>query len=772
MLAAVALLAAFGVAVLVVSRNAGLTAEIVGSAVGVCGFAWSVAIFVLPRLREPVGTLDTAKVAALPAVVPTGLLPSIVRDRDYELGQLRRRLRRLPGEFVVLTGMGGVGKSTIACTFAERVERTRVRWRHADVWFVSAADPSSLAGALATVARDLGAPDGDIEAVGMGRPDAPDRLWRLLHNARRKWVLIFDNADDPSVLARPVAARGPQRSSGSPADGAGWVRPSRRGLVVVTSRIADPSMWGRHARIMLVRPLEEPDAIQVLLDRAPHAGDADQARPLARRLGCLPLTLKVAGSYLNADPVSGMSFRDYEIELMMTAKPELKAQASERDVPVRTFEISLNDLSRKGVPQARSLLRLLACYASPTPIPRGLFHSERLRGLLAPDGSAKPRYELEQGLQELMHHSLIEFQQADVVVHPVIADACRAHLQADDGLVDAVLVRQVAVELMVGRLGDLGLERPPDVEKEPSRWPALVPYGPHLHALLGTVANQLDDLHVRDLLTAATLLAHVEIYYGAIAEAKRLAEAALDKIALLADDQADSLTTRHYLAWFLVLLRQPEKAEGLYRNVLENRERILGPSHLDTLWTRHELAWVKACRRSWPEAEADYRRVLAELVHAIGEDDPAILITRHELAWAIANQGRGEEAERLLIDVLAARRRMLGDYHLRTLQTRHELAWAIAVQGRWAEAEVMYREVLDARGSRLRADHPDTLTAMQELAWTIAAQGRHHEALELYQSILAARQAALGADDPDTQATSQAIEALQRGQITVPRHIA
>ena len=176
------------------------------------------------------------------------------------------------------------------------------------------------------------------------------------------------------------------------------------------------------------------------------------------------------------------SFRDYEIELMLTRKPELKAAASDREIPIRTFEISLDDLSRKGVPQARPLLRLLSCYASPTPIPRGLLRPAGLRGMLAPDGRANAQHELEQGLQELKNHSLIGFEQADdagagqrnVVVHPLVADTNREHLRVDDDpVIDAALVRNLAVDLLAGQIGQLDVEQPAD-------WPSYLIHGPHL----------------------------------------------------------------------------------------------------------------------------------------------------------------------------------------------------------------------------------------------------------------------------------------------------
>ena len=93
-------------------------------------------------------------------------------------------------------------------------------------WWVSAADRASLTGGLVTVARQIGASSADIEAIEGDAGDAPDRLWTLLDQVRRPWLLVLDNADDPSVLGQAAstahAAGAPQRASAaSPADGPG-----------------------------------------------------------------------------------------------------------------------------------------------------------------------------------------------------------------------------------------------------------------------------------------------------------------------------------------------------------------------------------------------------------------------------------------------------------------------------------------------------------------------------------------------------------------------
>ena len=155
-------------------------------------------------------------------------------------------------------------------------------------------------------------------------------------------------------------------------------------------------------------------------------------------------------------------------------------------------------------------------------------------------------------------------------------------------MIDAALIRNLAVDLLAGQIGQLDVEQPAD-------WPSYLIHGPHLHALFQTVADQLDGAHLRGLIGTATLAAQAHHSCGAITEARRLARIALARLSLLPGDDLDSLRTQHNLAWFLVILRQPREAEAIYRNVLAARERMLGPDDPESLWTRHELAWLAAC---------------------------------------------------------------------------------------------------------------------------------------------------------------------------------
>ncbi|MFC6878968.1 MULTISPECIES: tetratricopeptide repeat protein [Actinomadura] len=769
--------------------DAGLVWTAVGTVgtVASLGFAW-----VQVRTQragaaapEPEAERGAADIFGMSVAVPTGALPVEVRGRDAVLGELKRWAARpgsagaagAAGAVVVLAGMGGQGKTTLATALAgHRAARGK------PVWWVSAADRSSLAAGLVTVARRLGASRADLEAIAYGAGDAPDRLWALLERAPAGWLLVLDNADEPGVLAGVAA----------PGDGTGWLRPSKRGLTVVTSRDADPGTWGRHAVVRNVGALGEDDAALVLLDLAPRAGSVEGARALARRLGCLALALRLAGGYLNSGGARWRTFDEYRHALDDgDGLGRLDGGGDPRTVVMRTWEISLDGLERDGFPLARTLLRLLSCFAPATPIPYGL---------LDPPLVPASERDVERALDGLARFGLIECRDRGIAVHPLVADTNRAHL---DGA-ERARVAGAAADLVAAAVRRLSLDRPGD-------WPAHHALGPHLHAVFGSVADALDRARLAALAGSAREVSEVLRMTAAAEAGERLCLAALPHLDgrgpgalalrhelgrltaargrwteaaeaytrllpemrdVLGADDPGVLALRHDLGWVTAVLGRLDEAEEIFRGLLPDRVRVSGADARGAIDTRHEIAWVAGVRGRWTEAEAGYREVLRDRRRLLGDDHPDTLITVHELAWALSGQGRLDEAEAVHRDNLRTRRRVLGDDHPRTFGTRHELAWLDALRGRWADAERRYRALLADRRRALGDDHPDTLATRHELAWTAASQGRADEAAAAYAHLLRARERVLGADHPDTRATATALAELRRGRVHTARHLA
>jgi hypothetical protein len=108
---------------------------------------------------------------------------------------------------VVLCGLGGAGKTSVALEYAHRrLGQVEVAWQ------LPAEDPAVLAAGFGELAAQLGAAD---------RGDPVASVHGMLSANPAPWLLLFDNAPDRASVARFVPPAGPGRvlitSSGRPA---------------------------------------------------------------------------------------------------------------------------------------------------------------------------------------------------------------------------------------------------------------------------------------------------------------------------------------------------------------------------------------------------------------------------------------------------------------------------------------------------------------------------------------------------------------------------
>jgi CRP-like cAMP-binding protein/tetratricopeptide (TPR) repeat protein len=741
-----------------------------------------------------------------PVAPPLGKLPVTVRGRDALLGEFRRALRPYPwraSRTFVIAGMGGLGKSTVALA-AARMARDR-GYR---VWWVGATDTALLTSGMREVLRELHAPESVVAPVREGARTASARAWEFLngeHAGGRRWLLIFDGADNAAVLAGADSA--------TPADGTGWLPADPAGMVIVTTRNRDPQVWGTAVTLRELKPLTDEASAEVLRDLAPEVADPEgrEARELSRRLGGLPLALHLAGAYLGSTFARWSTFADYHEALDSVELPAALADiegpgADIRDNVQRTWDLSLDALEAEGRPQARPLLLVLSCFAPATPIPAWLLRLRPLANLLlhqagrpaagegGDDAEAGWRV-LREGLQGLSHIGLIEISNGSgpagvnaVTVHPVVADANRSRL-ATIAASERTGVQSAAVAQLEAAAAGLDPTRPGD-------WPAWRLLVPHLNSVIDLLADDLDPAVLARLLTVSAAGTEALLSGGRLAAAEKLAQASVEAAAFFSRDDPAAMTARGCLADTLVRRGRSGEAEVLYRELLADRCRVQGDDHLDTLATRHDLAAAIGMQGRYGEAEELYRgligddyrllgpehretlaaqanlarmiglqgryaeaedlgaQVLADQRKVLGDKDPDSLITRQNIARVTGKAGRYGEAEQLYREVLADRREVLGHDHPDTLSTRHRLARMIGLQGRYAEAEEQCQQILQDRHRLLGEDHPDNLATRHRLARMLGLQGRYADAEPMFRQVLAARRRTLGDDHPDTLATS------------------
>lgn len=630
-----------------------------------------------------------------------------LRGRAALLKNLRQQCgERGDGRLHVLHGLSGSGKTALALELVHALQAHFGAAFAPYAWWIDGQQAALFEGGLRAVARRLGLPGDVVEAE-----EVVDVLWQRLNESKRPWLLVVDGVSDPSLLNGP----------GQLAAGTGWIRPHScpSGLVLITTYDGTTDVWGSGAALHPVLPLAERDAAKVLFDHAgPNAGSWSGAVRLARRLGGLPLALRMAGSYLAEVNAMPDAFRDTD----MPAEFDAFVQALDGPVgrglnpaPViaDTWRLALDMLERRGFPYASAVLELLSSFAD-APIPYALV-------LRAPLLDGQPGFESIDGstiwrtLRALAALSLIDFCPSESDDPPVSASedvpaSVRVHPLIRD-LSGTSRYLSVAVTLL-GRACSVEQVGKPE---EPDAWAAWSLLAPHALRLVEQ-------------------------------------EASLGGVSLnvqVAGTEAAEMAGRYLQARGL-----SRQAGAVFEKVFEWRMRLMGPRAPETLTAQHNLAGALHDMGELARAEAVYRSVWQSHSAARGESFPHALTARHELGRVLHDMGNLSEAEEHLSAVLESRRHLQGSDHSHTLSAQHELARVQHDLGHWEVARQNYAHVLQARRRDLGDNHPRTLTVLHNLACLAQDEGRLESALPQLRSVHAARLQILGNAHPQTLSTA------------------
>jgi tetratricopeptide (TPR) repeat protein len=650
-----------------------------------------------------------------------GRPPGILRDREELREALGAAVAGPGGEVHVVHGMGGCGKTALAYwLFNEAVHA------HGRVGFwVNASELMSLRAGMLAVAGDRGAEAGELAAAAGGRRAAADLVWHYLDHSADPWLLVLDNADDPTVL-----------------EGGAWLRSSDRGTVLVTTRHATSPLWrgpGVHRHALGVLPLE--DAAQVLCDLAPDAGDLESARKVAERLGRLPLALTLAGSHLAHQLLESWSMDEYDRKLgeestaIVDRGAPGRGAGQSRQLVGRTWQLSLDALAEQGLPEATTLLRLLSFLAADpvplsvlVPVARGEVTLDGLEPVLRPE-------QLEPALKGLIDHSLAELVNVDGVrcvrAHGVLLDSVAGGVREDR----RAFVANAAASLLEAALPEQGSDSPETRSR-------LALLAPHATRLLAVAADE----------RTATLGVRVlrQVYEsGDYAAALALAPTVVGAVrGVLGAEHRLVLDAQHLQGTALFRMGRFAEAEALHREVLERRDALLGADDVDTLHSCAALSQSLDLLDRDAEAESWGRRALDGYRRTLGEDSAEALFIWCGLIELLPQLGREREFAEEGAALMESCERALGADHPTTVLARHDYAGGLFEFGRYAEAESLARRVLADRIRLQGPDHPLTLSATSLTARIAHGLGRIDEAIGIMKELSERRARVLGHEHP------------------------
>jgi serine/threonine-protein kinase len=191
-----------------------------------------------------------------------------------------------------------------------------------------------------------------------------------------------------------------------------------------------------------------------------------------------------------------------------------------------------------------------------------------------------------------------------------------------------------------------------------------------------------------------------------------------------------------------------EASEPLYREALELRRELFGPSHLEVASSLNDLAVLYHEQADLDRAEPLYREALELRRKLLDPQHTDLAITLANLAALLRDRGALDAAEPLLQEAVAINRQVLGETSPAFAFNVQGLAMLQLRRGNAEAAVAGLREVLAIQSHREPVEHPDRGTTLHNLGLALEAQGDLEGALEAYRDATAMYRTTLGERHP------------------------
>ncbi|HYQ69426.1 tetratricopeptide repeat protein [Actinophytocola sp.] len=622
-----------------------------------------------------------------------------VVGRASELDALRAAFRSTNVQ--VLTGMGGVGKTSLARAYAQRH-----RDDYGVLWWVRAEDPAAIDAEFRPLLEVL-LPPGEAARV----PNARMTAFTHLSQQSKPWLLVLDNVPDAAV--------------------AHDLLPAGDCDVLITSR-ANIS-----PKATTVEPLATAAAIELLTVRSGDVNPA-AAEALAQELGGLPLALIQAAGFAHKNAIDLATYH----RLYRDRSAELHREGRPADYPhtvATTWRLAIDHLSEP----AREMLNILAFYA-PDAIPMELLFREmhewdrvRTIGELVENSLIMQA----ENVGTVTMHRLVQVATRDLLgpeVHPWAARA-RALVAAAMPHEDRVLSSRNSVDIWNALrthtralLGHVSQEHPETlaIRHSLADWIGNVERSRDLLAELLPIRERVLGAEHPDTLRTRHLLAHWTAVAGdMVAGYGQFVRLLPIQERVLGVEHIDTLRTRDGIAYWTSRLGNVARARDLYAELLSMRKRALGAEHPQTLHTRLKLA---ECTADYLSDAARARDGFVELVpiqkRLLGNDHVDTLITRVNAARWTGKAGDAAGARDQYVELVPVVEQICRKEDRFLLYIRRELAHWTGEAGDVARAQELWAELRLALERVPHVRDPGISTTRETLNyWAELAFGEEEE---------------------------------------------
>jgi tetratricopeptide (TPR) repeat protein len=472
----------------------------------------------------------------------------------------------------------------------------------------------------------------------------------LCNESNGRWIMIVDNANDPSVFfSLPMARLTTEESSSTQTSQllSDFLLHSQSGSILITSRSRDLAfrLTGSYDGIIAMSPMDEQHALALLCKKLTSKANDEDAVELVKNLDYMPLAITQAAAYIRQRAPRYTVSRHLK-ELLVNDKGwmsllqkdvgDSRRDGTASNSIIATWQISFEHI-RRDRPSAAQLLSFISLFDRQG-IPEYLLY--KLGDIdseadSAVDPTDKSAIDFEDDIYTLTNYSLISSNISESMfeMHRLVQFSMKRWLTLCGEL-----------EKWKERYIRIMHEAFPEPSYE--NWTVCQALFPHTEVLLSyRPANRkcLEEW-------AATLskAASYARYKGSYIVAGKMEQEALDlREEVLGKEHPDTLISTNNFALLLLNQGKYDEAEPLYRQTLALRGKVLGREHPDTLMSMNNLALLLDYQGKYDEAEPMYRQTLALTERVLGKEHPNTLLSMNNLALLLGSQGKYDEAEPL-----------------------------------------------------------------------------------------------------------------------------
>ena len=595
--------------------------------------------------------------------------------RDSELATLKTALENsnITAVTQAIAGLGGVGKTQLAVEYAYREAAN-----FALVWWVRAEVETSLRFDLEQLALTIGLVEQNTDPQR-----AIDAVLDFLQSKAGRWLLIFDNANNPTEVQSYLPKGG-------------------RGQIIITSRWQN---WHGFAQPVPVKVWKTPQAVKFLIKRTGRK-DKEGAAKLAEKLGYLPLALEHAGAYLAKNRtlslVAYLEKFDQEQQKLALLEKGVLATEYHQDTIRTTWAMALEKL-----PDISADLLTLCAYLAPDEIPLSIFKNhasvlpESLTELATDD------FVMSETISDLQEYSLVEPSKnwAAFSVHRLLQLVIR---ETNQNLTHSNqhFFLTTAVRL-INAVSPTGIY-------DYRTWDKYVPILPH--SLI--VAEQAEPLEL-ELGVLGRLINQAGLYLqgrGDYIRARLLFERALKSHRkYYGDEHLEVAAIINNLGCLLHVLGDLQNAKIYLEKAISIWEIAYGLKHTQTAIGYNNLGSLLQAIGELSNAKIYLEKALAIHQNTLGEKHPDLAQSYNNLGLLLHTLGDLSTAKTYLKKALVIYEKDLGEIHPNVATLNTNLGSLHQTMGDFINAKIHFDKAITIWEKTLGPEHSQTAIGYNNL---------------------------------------------------------